>query len=176
MYEFTGKTYAGAFGHVDGFASCTDCHDAHELEVQTSACAACHGTEDMSAIRISEADFDGDGDVEEGIAGEIETLTELLYAEIQTFATANSTPIVYDSHAYPYFFEDLNGDGVPTPDEANYGNRYTGFTPDLLAAAYNFQYAKKDPGAFAHNATYVIQALIDSIESLGGDVSGLTRP
>ena len=34
----------------------------------------------------------------------------------------------------------------------------------------------KDPGAFAHNPTYVMQFLYDSNKYLGSDVSGLTRP
>jgi hypothetical protein len=46
----------------------------------------------------------------------------------------------------------------------------------LLAAAYNYQYSQKDPGAYAHNGKYMIQLVIDSIEAVGGDVSGFTRP
>ncbi len=95
---------------------------------------------------------------------------------MQAYAAANTTPIVYESHSYPYFFADLDGNGEATPDEANYGNRYAAWTPTLLAAAYNYQYAQKDPGGFAHNGTYVIQVLYDTIAALGGDVSGLTRP
>jgi hypothetical protein len=45
-----------------------------------------------------------------------------------------------------------------------------------LKAAYNYQYAQKDPGAFAHNAKYVLQVLYDSLEDIGADVSGMTRP
>ena len=176
MYEYSGKEYAGYFGHVDSFSACMDCHDAHELEIQANACAGCHGTEDLTAIRIRQDDFDGDGDITEGLAGEVAGLTDLLYAEMQAYAALNSNPLVYDSHAYPYFFIDTNGDGQATPDEANYGNQYTGWTPRLLSAAYNYQYALKDPGAFTHNGTYVIQVLIDSIADLGGDVSGLVRP
>ncbi|NLF13746.1 MAG: polyheme membrane-associated cytochrome C, partial [Anaerolineaceae bacterium] len=41
---------------------------------------------------------------------------------------------------------------------------------------YNFQVVAKDPGAFAHNGTYVLQFLYDSIEALGGDVTAMTRP
>jgi hypothetical protein len=33
-----------------------------------------------------------------------------------------------------------------------------------------------DPGAFAHNGKYVLQVLYDSIQDLGGDVSGMVRP
>lgn len=176
MYEYPDKEYAGYFGHVESYASCSDCHDAHELEVQVEACASCHGTEDLEAIRMQSDDFDGDGNIEEGLAGEVAGLADLLYAEMQAYAAANSSAIVYDSHTYPYFFIDLNGDGAATPDEANYGNQYNAWTPKLLAAAYNYQYTLKDPGGFAHNGTYVIQVLIDSIADLGGDVSGLVRP
>jgi hypothetical protein len=45
-----------------------------------------------------------------------------------------------------------------------------------LRAAYNYQYSAKDPGAFAHNGLYIIQTLYDSLEDVGGDVSGMTRP
>jgi len=101
-----------------------------------------------------------------------------LYAQIQTYAAAQGlVGIVYESHSYPYFFIDTDGDGVAAPGvEANYGNKYGTWTPNLLQAAYNYQYAIKDPGGFAHNGKYVMQLLYDSIESLGGDVSGLARP
>jgi hypothetical protein len=165
MYEFPGKEYAGYFEHVDGFAACTDCHDAHELEVKVDACAACHGTSDLAMIRMRSDDFDGDGDTEEGLAGEVAGLSDLLYAAMQAYTAADEDlqDIVYNGSRYPYFFD-------------TDGERFASWTPDLLAAAYNYQYVQKDPGAFAHNATYVIQTLIDSIEALGGDVTGLTRP
>jgi hypothetical protein len=181
VYEYDGQGYNGYFEHVGAADSCTDCHGTHTLEVKVDKCAECHdgvgSKEDLANIRTSEVDYDGDGDAEEGVAGEIATMQEVLYAAIQDYA-ANTvgTPIVYESHSYPYFFIDTNGDGEATPDEANYGNRYTTWTPRLLQAAYNYQYAAKDPGAYAHNAAYVLQALYDSIDDTGGDVSGMTRP
>ena len=45
-----------------------------------------------------------------------------------------------------------------------------------MKAARNYQISKKEPGAWAHNFDYVVQLLIDSIEDLGGDVSGYVRP
>ena len=60
--------------------------------------------------------------------------------------------------------------------EAAYANRYAGWTPRLLRAAYNYQYATKDPGAFAHNGKYALQTLHDALEDLGRDVRGITRP
>ena len=171
-YEFDGKEYAGQFVHTAGFATCIECHDTHNLEPKVEACAGCHGGDDLDAYRMATAgDFDGDGDADEGLAGEIETMADALYAAMQSAAG----DIVYDSHAYPYFFTDLNGDGVPTPDEANFGNRYANWTPELMRVAFNFQAAQKDPGAYAHNGKYVIQVLYDSLESLGA-AGGMTRP
>jgi hypothetical protein len=177
-YQYEGKEYLGRFAHVEPYSNCTQCHSTHMLEVKAEECGTCHpDIEDLADIRISADDFDGDGDAAEGIAGEIATMAEALYPAMQDYA-ANTvgTGIVYDSHAYPYFFTDTNANGEPDPDEANYGNRYATWTPRLLKAAYNYQYAQKDPGAFAHNAKYVIQVLYDSLEDIGADVSGMTRP
>ncbi len=180
-YQYPGKTYVGRFAHVPSFNTCTSCHDEHALEVKVDNCSMCHdgvATEkDLHTIRVSEADFDGDGDATEGIYGEIDTMRDALYAAIQAYAadTAGADPIVYDSHSYPYFFID-DGNGTVDPGEAIYPNRYATWTPRLLRAAYNYQYAMKDPGAFAHNAKYVIQVLYDSIADLGGSTAGMIRP
>jgi hypothetical protein len=45
-----------------------------------------------------------------------------------------------------------------------------------LKAAYNYQYATKDPGAFAHNGKYIIQLLYDSLADLDTTTSHMTRP
>ncbi len=86
-------------------------------------------------------------------------------------ARAWGTPILYDSHAYPYWFADTDGNGRVNDEEGGFAS----WTPNLLRAAYNFQDSQKDPGGFAHNSTYVLQILYDSIEAVGGDVTGLTR-
>lgn len=176
-FEYPGKEYVGRFAHVEGFDTCTECHSAHQLTVKAESCAGCHGTDDVSAIRFTDTpDYDGDGDVAEGLAGEIEGLRAALYEMMQAYAGANGFPIIYDSGAYPYFFADTNGNGESDPGEAIYPNAYASWTVNLLEAAYNYQYATKDPGGFAHNGKYVIQLLIDSIEGLGGEVGGYTRP
>jgi hypothetical protein len=101
----------------------------------------------------------------------------MLYASLQEYAaTVTGTPIVYDLYTYPYFFADTNGDGQVDEGEAVYSNRYAAWTPRLLRAAYNYQYATKDPGAFAHNGKYALQILHDTLEDLGEDVNGMTRP
>jgi hypothetical protein len=179
IYEFDGQSYLGKFEHVDGFNNCTQCHDAHALAVNEQACFACHGVETVDELRApgDSTDYDGDGEVE-GLPGEIETLQEALLAALQAYVATidGAQPIVFDPFAYPYFFIDSNGNGEADADEANFGNRYNTFTPNSLIGAYNYQYSQKDPGAFAHNGRYVIQALIDTIDALGGDTAAFTRP
>ncbi|MBL8103186.1 MAG: cytochrome c3 family protein, partial [Anaerolineales bacterium] len=165
-YQYEGKEYVGQNMHAskDGkLNKCADCHDVHALEPKVESCDTCHDTTDPTTIRKSDVDYDGDGDVTEGIAGEIQTLSEALFAQMQTYAEANGGAITYDGHAYPYFF------GAD-------GKQYATWTPRLVKAAFNYQYSQKDPGAFVHNPKYVMQFLIDSIEDLGGDVSTYTRP
>jgi hypothetical protein len=158
-YEFDGKEYAGQFVHTTGFVTCIECHDTHDLAPKAEACAGCHGSDEFDAYRMSTAgDFDGDGDADEGLAGEIDTMVEALYAAMQSI----DPDLVYDSHRYPYFFDTA-------------GERYGNWTPELMRAAFNYQAAQKDPGAWAHNGKYVIQVLYDSLESLGA-AGGMTRP
>jgi hypothetical protein len=169
VYEFAGQEYRGRNIHVEAFDTCIECHNAHALEVNVEACANCHDGADnfeaLRSIRVSEADFDGDGDATEGIAGEIETMNEALYAAIQAYAEATDgvDSIAYNPASYPYFFNDA-------------GERYATWTPTLVRATYNYQYVQKDPGNFAHNGLYIIQVLYDTLNSLGADTSAMTRP
>jgi hypothetical protein len=167
-YEFAGNEYRGQNEHVGAFDDCTECHDTHALVVEVAECADCHENvetaADLRLIREGEVDYDGDGDVAEGIAGEIDTMAELLYTAMTDYAVSvGADPIVYDSHSYPYFFNDA-------------GEGYSTWTPTMLRAAYNYQYVQKDPGAFAHNGQYIIQVLYDTLAALNADVSGMTRP
>jgi hypothetical protein len=179
-YQYPEKEYVGQNMHADPkgvMNKCKDCHDVHALEPKVEACATCHGDAKPEDIRKSEVDYDGDGNVTEGIKGEVDTLAEALYAEIQKYAETAGTPIVYDGHSNPYFFADTDKNGEADKDDKGAAVRYNGFwTPRLLRAAFNYQYSQKDPGAFVHNPKYVIQFLIDSIEDLGGDISKYTRP
>ena len=56
--------------------------------------------------------------------------------------------------------------------------RYVTWTPNLLRAAYNYQFVHKDPGGYIHNADYQLQLLYDSLEAIGGAeaVANYTRP
>lgn len=176
-FQYEGKEYAGRFLHVEPMDSCVECHETHELEVKVAACGGCHqganSEETLNTIRLSSTDdYDGDGDAAEGIAEEIESLHGMLYEAIQTYAADQGNPIQYDSHRYPYFLADPNGNNQVDEGEGGFAS----WTPRLLKAAYNYQWVEKDPGAFAHNGTYIMQVLFDSLEDIGADVSGMTRP
>lgn len=173
-YQFEGKEYVGQFKHVAAFDTCIECHSTHNLGVQAEACSGCHaGAEELTDIRMTPTDFDGDGDTTEGIAGEISTMQEALYTAMQAYAKDTAgTALIYSPSRYPYFFADANANNEIDEGEGSYAT----WTPALLRGAYNYQYSQKDPGTFAHNAKYILQTLYDSVEALGGDVAGMTRP
>jgi hypothetical protein len=178
-YEYDGKTYVGQ-NTTHPVNKCKECHDVHALEPKVEICAGCHSGAKPEEIRApgNTVDYDGDGNTTEGMKGEIETLAQALYAQIQDYAKNKAgTGLVYDTNAYPYFYADKDGDGQADKNDQGAGVAYNGnWTPRLLRAAFNYQYSQKDPGAYVHNPKYVIQFLIDSIADLGGDVSAYTRP
>jgi hypothetical protein len=158
-YEFDGKAYASKFEHVASNDLCVECHNAHSGEVFiTSApagrvsCDTCHDgvatVEDLRDIRVigdlapasAAVDYDGDGDVGEGIFYEMDTLKTLLGEALVAAG-------VEDLGRYPYF------DKITTADQ--------------FRAAYNLQWVRSDPGHYAHNAAYVIELMVDSLEALG---------
>jgi hypothetical protein len=176
-YQYDDQEYSGRFLHVEPMDTCIECHDTHALELQTQVCAGCHQGADteegLQSIRQAlTEDYDGDGDTEEGVAGEVQTMHEALLTAIQEYATGQGAPIQYNALAYPYFIADPNDNGQLDEGEAG----YTSWTPRLLRAAYNYQWVAKDPGAFAHNGRYIMQVLYDSLSDMGVDVSGMTRP
>ncbi len=183
IYEYSGQSYLGRNEHVSQFDTCVECHDSHAQEVEIEACSICHaGVEtavDLHNIRFNEeqiyVDWDGDGDVAEGIFSEIETMRDILYSAMQAYAanTAGVDGIAYNAARYPYFFIDADGDGQLSADETN---AYSTWTPRLLRAAYNYQYVLKDPGAYAHNGKYVVQVLFDTLVDIGADTIGMSRP
>ncbi|MEX0598987.1 MAG: hypothetical protein WD205_00010, partial [Rhodothermales bacterium] len=181
-FQYPGRTYVGRFAHVPSASTCVSCHDAHSTRVETEGCLSCHrGVEDLRAIRTRHGDFDGDGQAHGGIHSEIMGLHESLYRAIQAYALqVSGTPIGYASGKFPYFFNDTDGDGRISSEEAAMANRYASWTPRLLKAAYNYQFVAKDPGAYTHNPPYAMQLLYDSLESLSAriamDMATLRRP
>lgn len=183
-YQYEGMAYAGTFTHVkEEPSTCVSCHSPHSLKPKPiDTCVSCHkGAAKYSDIRSTNIDVTGKGDVTEGIAHSITTLHAMLADAMQKYAAeVAGKPVVYDPHAFPYFFVDTNGDGVISPGEAIFPNRYQNWTPRLLKAAYNYQFIAKDSGAYTHNPHYAIQLLQDSMADLGKavevDMAGMIRP
>ena len=180
-YQYAGEEYAGKREHVQGAETCVDCHDPHGLAIDEEFCNTCHKVDDLEAIRTTDVDYDGDGDAKEGLAAEVATMEEALYAAMQDYAsTVLEAPIAYSSDEHPYYFSDLNANGLADPDEMVRDNAYANWTPRLLKAAYNYQVVHKDPGAFAHNGVYILQILYDSLADLSNqvtvDMTAMVRP
>jgi hypothetical protein len=188
--------YDRKFAHVASRDVCFECHDQHSLRVRVTECATCHvdrngdpivgaapttaeeyeaAIEKLHDVRMAGTinDFDGDGDTTEGVYHELTGLQDALYAAIRAYARTPktdaagapvlATPIAYSPTTYPYFFVDDDDDGVVDPGETT---RYDAWSARLLRAAYDYQYAQKDPGAFAHNAKYLIEVLYDAIADI----------
>ncbi len=108
-YEYEGKAYDPLFEHVPGVQTCTDCHNSHSLEIKIDSCATCHGVstvEELKDVRepSSMMDYDGDGDVAEGISYEIDGLQDLLLTAIQGYAAeVSGAAIVYDCRRLSVF-------------------------------------------------------------------------
>ena len=162
--EYAGKIYEGQFYH--GFDNCTTCHDPHALQVNVDNCSACHlgatTIEGVRNIRLVNVDYDGDGDIAEGLSGEVETMQQKLLAAMRLYTLNHEDVqmIVFENGRF-------------LTEE---GENYTTWTPRLLQASYNYQYVTKDPGAYSHNPRYVIQLMYDSIEGLGLPTQGMIRP
>lgn len=177
-YEYSGMAYDVRFQHVEGYQACFQCHDQHTLKIRYTECVKCHaGATDEAGLRDirmqgSEADYDGDGNVTEGMYYELDGLRSMLYTAIQSYATqVSGKGIVYDAATYPYWFIDTNGNGVVDPGENVNANKYNAFTARLLEATYNYQASVKDPGAFAHGGKYVVQLMHDSTADLNTKIS-----
>ena len=125
-------------------------------------------------------DFDGDGDTSEGVHGEMVTIHEMLYGAIQAYASeVAGDPILYASQ-FPYWFYDTNGNGEADEGEVAFPNQYETWTPRLVKATYNYHLVVEDPGGFMHNARYLIQVMVDTLDDLSNAVSvdtgSLIRP
>lgn len=143
--------------HPDSLSTCTGCHmqesdKNHTWFPDLERCEECH---------TPGSGFSTLGGSPRANWSAIQTALSGLYADIRTYANTLGYPIVYDDHAYPYFFND-NGAGL------GYGNKYDNFDEKLLHAAYNYQFGQKEPCGYLHNGTYMRQILHDSIVDLGG--------
>jgi len=187
--------------HGGRFGTCVECHmttsriddtrntpmDHNVAHPNASSCVLCHGQDVSQPIKgadpknfrfdkirpYSTPDYDGDGNRAESAKEEIQGLEANLYVAMQNYSAKIGKPVIYDSHAYPYFFNDSNGNGLIDPGEAIFPNAYR-FDATLLKSAYNYQTSLKDPNAYIHNSRYIAQLLVDSIQNVGGNVAPYT--
>ena len=163
--EYDGREYLGRYMHVIQFETCQECHDAHALQIKVEQCSACHkganSVQALANIRTSNIDYDGDGDITEGMAGEVETMQDRLLLAMQAYAarTEGVDDIQYDGNFV---------------DQA--GESYSTWTPRLLQAAHNYRLAALDSGSYVHNGKYIIQLHYDSLADLEANIFGMIRP
>jgi predicted CXXCH cytochrome family protein len=182
-YEYDGMTYAGFLQH-DSRTQCAGCHDPvtsnHTFRIEDvwdEVCDVCHndqdGPEEIRMVHLD--DYDGDGNTTELLSAELDGLSTLALLAMQNAAPS---PICYAGDSYPYWFVDNGGstDGLCAEEDANFGNQFEDWTPELMRAAHNVQLEAKEPGAYAHNFDYMAQLLYDAITDLGGDTTNLLRP
>jgi hypothetical protein len=182
-YEYDNQTYVGKFAHTPTRDTCIKCHmgvpaeASHIGKPKAAFCNQCHPIVNVPAdfriIRFSAVDYNGNGNVSEGIFREIwgtgvasnDNVVNRLLNEIQNYAAnVRGFPIAYDPNTYPYFVR------------AGTTNRYDKFDAKLLKAAFNLHVVYKEPCGYIHNAKYHLQLLFDSIADLGGSTADLTRP
>ncbi len=175
-YQYEGKTYAGAFRHASGVETCTDCHDPHTLHLADPGyekCQTCHaeiqGYPDQRLVRRTRLDYDGDGDVNESTYDEINGLAEQALASIVTYSKNIGGVTIGYSDNYPYWFGDVNDNGVQDEGEKAYAD----WTPRLMRAAFNYKFVTRSAG-YIHNPVYSAQLLIDSIEDLAAGDATIT--
>lgn len=179
-YQYADRVYDTRFRHVQAYDTCTECHDPHSTRPRFDQCVGCHsgasdlaGAHEIRMLSSAGRDYDGDGDTTEGIYQELTGVKERLLSTLQRYGAERDSRLCYSETAYPYWFVDTDADGVCSSSEAVAGNAFASWTARLVKATYNYQMATKDPGAFAHNAKYILELLHDSIEDLN---LGLTVP
>ena len=124
-----------------------DTFTGHTFLPTVEACQPCHGElADFTEV-MAKDDYDGDG-VVEGIQEEVRGLLDTLEQTIIDASTSEAARMALEEN-----FEGNNGNPELT-------------TPEQRAASYNWAYVAFDGSSGVHNATYAIQLLQKSIESL----------
>ncbi|HUJ26325.1 MAG TPA: hypothetical protein VLW85_09920, partial [Myxococcales bacterium] len=200
-YEYAGKTYTHTKVHHGAAASCVECHSPkgsrHSMEVADAVaagtCASCHpGTSYTTWSAASRGLTTGpgyDGDVTtQTLPDELVSFRRGLAQAMNAYARANGVTqsggnLCWSDANSAFRLEVGNTTGWCTTATTS----WTNLDPALARAGYNLIFASvsSDPGAWAHNFSYVAQLLYDSAQDLSGGapvtyVNGgtftLTRP
>lgn len=200
---YEGKTYAGRFQHpaFDGVAvnmGCVDCHDVHNTQGNDAAqnrmtnpaynCSGCHapgafadayelrdrtvayGDRLFETIRTKLADYVAtDDDAAAIINGSTAIFGDADYATGTTVEAVNSRLKAYLTGSS----RDATGSRMPNNAFAKAGKAWKVFNYDDGSPSGTVH---GHGGSWAHNSKFARQVQYDAIESLGGDLTGLTRP
>ncbi len=173
-YEYDGESYDGKFQHPAPFNTCVGCHDQHAPELNIEQCGTCHqGVKTVEDLARDPHERLADGLQRQrrregrdpgrvrGPAGEAADRDQGLRQ-----GSREGRHRLRRGHL-PLLLR-----GRECQRQARQGEKsYSTWTPRLLKAAYNYQVAGKDPGAFAHNAKYIIQLMHDSINDLNEKIT-----
>jgi hypothetical protein len=191
------KTYRGGGSHRD--AECTDCHNAHSLEVSdTMDCSAtsCHHThsgttaQNLPALRLKTGrNYDGGND--DGVYQNFLNMKATFYQAIQKYSAklgnvnAGTSTICFDDARYSYWFVATAADitngtctgtvGWGTIADATktppVADSNTRWTPRLVRATYNYKFLAQDAGAWIHNPRYAAQIMYDAVKDLNAGLA-----
>jgi len=125
----------------------TTASTGHSFLPTVQACQPCHGELSAFTDVMAKADFDGDGIVE-GVQEEVQGLLDKLQLAILDASTSPEARAAFERN-----FIGALGDAMIS-------------TRAQRAAGYNWAYVEFDGSKGIHNATYSIQLLQQSIESL----------
>ena len=150
---------------------CVTCHmtgtESHSFEVvtkdatgvitavATTVCVNCHDGMTATALETSKEEF--------------ETAMDAL-------KTALEGKGIFFKEAHPYFYQSDLTTAFKNWDGVNVGTTaapITGKGKEVMGAAFNFNLFEHDPGAYAHNRSYALKLIADSIDFLNdGAVDG----
>ncbi|HSB04871.1 MAG TPA: hypothetical protein VLK23_06705 [Thermodesulfobacteriota bacterium] len=153
-------------------ASANDFEGGHTWRPKIEVCQECHGSSIKTFHDVkASADWDGDGVIETAFE-EIGTVLDPVAGtgdsglRGQVRQALEALGIFYDPNSNPYFFTG--------PDSAT---RYTAWTTNTLAAAFNLQFMYKAGNCVAwHNPWYAAQILQDSLKVINAPVKPWVRP
>ena len=139
-------------------------------QARWDACATCHpGVKDLPTRATSgmmssrNRDYDGDGNRDRGHLPRARRAARRSCSQaIARYGVEKNGPLCYGEHASLLVQGHQRQRGHAAPRRQCRANGYKRWTPRLPKAAFNYQMASKDPGAFAHNAKYIMQLLYDS--------------
>ena len=189
-YMFGAPTsYSAKWAHNGGISwHCKYCHVQGKTVLETLAGAAdtshtfkarlswnclCHSEagDDIQAIRLNRNNYDGFGNPSSGNPHTLKQ--EVASFEAALLAALNSHAVAHGLDAIAY----VDGGFVKAVD----GTPYTTWDATMVRAGFNYDYSRKEPGAWAHNTKFILQILYDSIDvlddnALNGSVPVLQRP